>query len=249
MRQLELTAKMRRMFDDLKTRHWPVPAYGMKHDRVWTKVWQTLGPMLNLAGVTRTAKSQYRTAAHEFIRMFRTRTGSELCAGIEQALLRWQAPGFGLDLRMLERVALTCYERCLALLRPGPKPKAWGIVMPRKQTRPKRTYEQMLRHGRVPKNAEATIPEQTERYQRAMRENRTISEKVRQVLLDQGVPLKNFIRYNAFAYRLSKRARRYSGKTLKMAALDLVDQWQAKGQDRKVLLAIASSLGVEFSVD
>jgi hypothetical protein len=246
MKRLELTAETRRMFDDLKNRRWPVPAYGMKHEKPWASAWRVLKPLLNRAGRSRTQQVQYRAAAHEFICLFRTETGAELVAGIEQTLLRWQAPGFGLDLRMLEQVALTCYERCLALLRPGPKPKALGIVIPTKRTRPGRTYEQMLRHGRVPRNEEATIPEQTERYQQAMRKNSAISRKVRQALVDHGVPLKEFIRYNAFAYRLSKRARRYSGKTLRLVALDLVDQWEAKGQNRGVLLAIARSLGIEL---
>ena len=68
--------------------------------------------------------------------------------------------------------------------------------------------------------------------------SRKVSRIVRTVLLEYEVQLKQFIRYNAFAFRLDKLKRNYGEKTLKKTALDLVDLYEAKGLNRKVLLAL-----------
>lgn len=236
------TTTIERMFAELATRTSPLPSYGAGHTRVWNKMWSMVRPALNLAGLSRLSRFYYRAATQEFVRLFRTRTGPELCAEIRQSLFRWQSPAYGLDPVLLEKIVLACYQCSLSFLRPGPKPQARSCIPKRKKTPLRRTYAQTLRSGLVPRNAEVTIQEQVARYQQAIRENRAISHTVRQVLLDQSVPLREFIYYNAFAYRLLRRARRYSGQTLQTLAQELVDQGEAKGRNRKVLLALTRAL-------
>ncbi len=230
------------MFAELAARTSPLPSYGAGHTRVWNKMWSMVRPALNLAGLSRLSRFYCRAATQEFIRLFRTRTGPELCAEIRHSLFRWQSPAYGLDADLSEKIVSVCYQCSLSFLRPGPKPRTRSCVPKRKKTSFRRTYEQTLRSGLVPRDAEIMLQEQVARYQQAIRQSRAISHTVRQVLLDQSVPRREFIYYNAFAYRLLRRARRYSGQTLQTLTPELVDQEEAKGQNRKVLLALTCAL-------
>jgi hypothetical protein len=56
------------------------------------------------------------------------------------------------------------------------------------------------------------------------------------------IPGNRFVGYFAFAQKLGRCARNYSGETLRMAASDLFDLYEAKHLERDTLLAVARSL-------
>ena len=54
-----------------------------------------------------------------------------------------------------------------------------------------------------------------------------------------GIPGDRFVAYFAFAQKLGRYARNHSGETLRMAASDLVDLYEAKNLDRDTLAETA----------
>lgn len=61
---------------------------------------------------------------------------------------------------------------------------------------------------------------------------------MRTVLSELGVPMRLFVRYNAFAYKLDRLKRTYTAKMLEQTALDLMDRYEARGLGRRVLIAL-----------
>ena len=56
------------------------------------------------------------------------------------------------------------------------------------------------------------------------------------------IPGREFIRYNAFAQKLGRLTRIHGGKTLQIAASDLIDLHEAKALDGATLRALAQAL-------
>lgn len=52
------------------------------------------------------------------------------------------------------------------------------------------------------------------------------------------MPGREFARYNAFAFRVDRVVRKHGDRTLARKVAILVDQWDAKGLRREVLLVI-----------
>jgi hypothetical protein len=65
--------------------------------------------------------------------------------------------------------------------------------------------------------------EQSAGHARGIAQNRDISRKLAPLLKDRNIPGEQFIRYNAFAQKLGRLSRKYGGKSLQMAASDLID--------------------------
>jgi hypothetical protein len=79
-----------------------------------------------------------------------------------------------------------------------------------------------------------------------MTQNRDISRKLALLLKDRNIPGEQFVRYNAFAQKLGRLSRHYGGKSLQMAASDLIDYYEAKSLDGDVLRGIAAAV---FDID
>jgi len=62
------------------------------------------------------------------------------------------------------------------------------------------------------------------------------------LLKDRKLPGQEFIRYNAFAQKLARLTRMHGGKTLQIAASDLIDLYEAKTLDADILRAIAATV-------
>jgi hypothetical protein len=75
-----------------------------------------------------------------------------------------------------------------------------------------------------------------------------IARRLKPVLEARGVTGRAFIPYYNFAQKLGKLTRNYGGKSLQMAASDLIDLYEAKSLDRDALRAIAVTIfGVDVS--
>ncbi len=235
MRPLELNPETTRLLDRIRRRNVILPVHGFRQNAVWPLARQAIKPLLDDAGPTEPSRNYYQVFARELIRHCRTSRGEQLALGIELTLRKWR--DFKLDLGLLQRLALACYEAFTAF-DPGLQPETARQPDRKRKRKPKRTYPQSVEDGDVPTSTKELKKRQFRSYEKAMEHNREISHKVRQVLIEREMPLRQFIRYNAFAYRLDHAARNYTLKTLQTAAENLVDQWEAKGLNRPTLLAI-----------
>jgi hypothetical protein len=113
---------------------------------------------------------------------------------------------------------------------------------PRLRRRRRRTYAEALSKGRVSRSRSTTTEEQSARHANGIARNREISRKLAVLLDARTIPGKEFIRYNAFAQKLGRLSRKYGGKSLQMAASDLIDYYEAKALDGDTLRAIAVTM-------
>jgi hypothetical protein len=113
---------------------------------------------------------------------------------------------------------------------------------PGPRRRKRRTYAQALEQGHVSRSGSATTDEQSVSHARGIAQNRDISRKLALLLKGRNIPGEQFIRYNAFAQKLGRLSREYGGKSLQMAAADLIDLYEAKSLDHGVLVAAALTL-------
>jgi hypothetical protein len=238
MRSLKLRPELVRLLGRIEDKGLGTSLYDLSHEAAT----QTLEPgfraILNSAGLTRAEYVPGQAFSRELVSLVRTKAGKELADALRDAVCRWDA--YGLRLSVLEDMVLAVLGRFL-----GTKPDSWQIVnRPRK--RRKGTYEDALRQGRASRRSAATIEEQAAAHRKTADTSREIAKKVREVLDRHRVPMREFVRYNAFAYKVGAIARKRTRLTLRRMVLDEVDQYEAKGLDRAVLLDIARDLaGVE----
>jgi hypothetical protein len=185
--------------------------------------------------------NMYKRYVTELLKAFRTKTGEPLAAALELGVRKWS--NLGLAPELLERLLCDCHQKFHAVGHQMPKRKP---LVPESKSKPRRrkrqTYAQALEQGRVSRSGSATTEEQSASHARGIAQNRDISRKLALLLKDRNIPGEQFIRYNAFAQKLGRLARRHGGKSLQMAASDLIDLYEAKSLDGDVLRAIAGAL-------
>lgn len=193
--------------------------------------------------VMRQEVNQYRRYAYELVRLFRTLTGPPLAAEIELTVRKWA--NFGLNPTLLQELLCICFLRFeqAGYKKPWSKPIVWPKKRgPKSRRVPRRSYEKALRKGRIPLGRANTVEEQAAGHATGSRHAAEIAGKLRPVLAASGVPGDWFVRYYAFAQKLGSLSRRYSGKSLRRAASDLVDLYEAKSLDPEVLAAIRTQV-------
>ena len=104
------------------------------------------------------------------------------------------------------------------------------------------TYEQALRQRKVRFSPGRTVEQQSADYEAGLARNREISARVRELLKEKGIPGREFIRYNAFAYRVDRYCRNFSCPSLTRAVSGIIDEFESKGLAYPTLLAIAATL-------
>jgi len=73
-----------------------------------------------------------------------------------------------------------------------------------------------------------------------------VAGKIRPLLAARGIPGRQFLAYYNFAQALGRLTCNYSGRSLEMAAGDLIDRCEAKSLDGDALRSIAAGL---FGID
>jgi hypothetical protein len=185
------------------------------------------------------AHSQYQRFANEVVRKFRTLTRGHLAAALERVIRKWV--NYGFDPVLLQQLVCDCHGRFLALGYAAPETRT-SITRPSRRRRRHLTYEQALRKRKLGLCPGRTVEEQAEAYEAGLERNRQVSGQVSRLLKEKGIPGREFIRYNAFAYRLDRYCRRYTQKSLDMAAAGIVDEFEGEGLDRDTLIAIAATI-------
>lgn len=245
MRPLRPGAALRRVLERIRDRDLAASVFGLGHDAALEAYRPELIRVLNDAGLPRVWYLHGRNLGLELLRLLRTRRGARLSRELELLARKWRNLGF--DQEDLEQVLLGLLGRMLS----GPPDSSFairtsslpvtcprpGVMKPGRSTAPHR-YRAALDEGRVALKASSTADEQAARHRSAIERNRAVSGLVRDILRGRGIPGREFIRYNAFAYRVDRLARRRGGKSLQMAIADLVDRYEARGLDQRVLVTI-----------
>lgn len=183
------------------------------------------------------------------LKAFRTETGEPLARALEFVIRKWA--NFGLAPALLQELLCVCFLRFEQTGYAGPTitPPAVGKKRgPKARRLPRRSYEKALKKGRASRVRSGKLGEQAAKQKTGSAYAAVIADKLRPVLEACGIPGDRFVAYFAFAQRLGRYARNYSGESLRMAASDLIDLYEAKSLDRDTLRAIAATVfGVSVS--
>ncbi|MEO0081070.1 MAG: hypothetical protein ABIL25_02110 [candidate division WOR-3 bacterium] len=180
---------------------------------------------------------------HELLKLFRTQFGPPLARDIELVIRKWV--NYELNLALLQELLCICFLRFeqVGYIKPWSKPMAWPKRRgPKSRRLPRRSYEKALRKGRIPLGRANTVEEQAAGHAKGSKHAAEIAAKLRPVLNAAGITGDRFVRYYAFAQKLGRLSRRYSGKSLCRAAADLIDLYEAKSLDPAVLTAICTQV-------
>ena len=240
MRELGLNARTRHVLNRIRTHKFPLSVYGRSHARVMPMVRSSVNRTIVRAGVGRQETNAYKRAVEEMVAAFRGLTLAPLADALAIIIRKWV--NFGLRPGLVQTLFLQVYDKFDATGHLVPKAKGPAFP-PKPGPKPVRkrrcTYEQALRSGRGSRRTGEDIAEQAKNFTRAVKTNKEISNRVAGLLAARGVPGQQFIRYNAFAQKLGRLARRYSLRSLERAAADLIDLYEAKSLDPDTLRSIA----------
>jgi hypothetical protein len=240
MRPIELTAAARDVLASIRRTEFPLSVYGRSAARVEPMVREQVDQRISRFGVPVHEVNIYRCYVTEMLKAFRTETGEPLAAALEICVRKWT--NLGLQPELLQQLLIDSHRKFHATGHQLPRAKP---LLPAKKPGPglrrkhRRTYAEALSKGRTSRRPAATAEEQSARHTAGIARNRDISQRLALLLKDRKLPGQEFIRYNAFAQKLGRLTRQHGGKTLQLAAADLVDYYEAKTLDRDTLAAIA----------
>jgi len=239
MRSLSLTPEARDVLSFIRRTEFPLSVYGRSAARVWPMVRDQVNKRISSFGVPVHEVNIYKRYAVEMLKAFRTKTGEPLASALELCVRKWT--NLGLAPELLQQLLCDCHQKFHSVGHklPKPKPIAPG---PKLRRRRRSTYAQALSKARVSRSLAATTEEQSARHTNGIARNREISRELAKLLAARKIPGKEFIRYNAFAQKLGRLSRTYGGKSLRVAAADLIDLYEAKALDGDTLRAIATTL-------
>jgi hypothetical protein len=239
MRAIPLTASTQAILDGIRTYAWTLNVYGMSQSRAVRLVKARTEIRINRAGIAPPFNNVYRRYVLELVKTFRTRTGGQLALAIPLVIRKWA--NLGLAVPLLEELLGDCFLRFEQHGYSMPKPKKLGKPV-KAQRRRRMSYEQALATGRARLRGGNTAQEQAALQQQGAARASAIARALKPVLAERGITGRAIIPYYNFAQQLGRLSRKYSGKSLQMAMLDLVDLYEAKSLDGDVLAEIAHSL-------
>lgn len=243
MRPLPLTSRTRRILDFVRGNRFPLSVYGRSAPRVAPMVRDLVNRRINRFGVAVTQINQYKRFTAEMLRAFRTKTREPLADELVLVVRKWANLGF--DPRLLQHLLCDCHDKFHSHGHIIPKAKQ---LEPRKRPGPKtgrrkkRTYEQALAKGCGTPARAGTAEAQAARHRAGTSHAADIGRRLKPVLAARGVTGRGFLAYFAFAQKLGRFSRGYSGRSLAKAAGDVIDLYEVKGLDRDILVAIAKDL-------
>jgi hypothetical protein len=243
MRSLALAAETQAIFDRIGSYAWTLDVYGMSQSRALWLVKARTQARINRAGIVPPYTNIYRRYVSELVRVFRSENGEKLIATVKLTIRKWV--NIGLEPTLLQGLLSDCFLRF----------EQQGYAMPATQSlarrpRPRRrhgTYAGSLRKGRAALRKGSTVAEQAELQKRGAEVATDIARRLKPVLEARGVTGRAFIPYYNFAQKLGRLSRTYADKSLRMAAADLVDLYEARSLDGDTLRTIAAALfGITF---
>jgi len=241
VKELRLEPGLAELLGRVRSGKTVVRSYGVEHGVAWPVAERELRRVLDRAGVSIAMQPGFLAFGRELVKHCRTKRGAELAAGIEVSIRKWR--DYGLDLPMLCRLAQTGIE-CFLRFRPD-LPAPASKKKPRR-ARQKRSYAEAVEEGSAAQAHPDLRERQVRKHAEASERSRELARQVGEVLDESGVPRAKFIRYHSFALRVNRHAGRYGEKMLLKTSAGCVEEWEAKGADRGVLVRILRAVfGIE----
>jgi len=247
MRTLFLSAATQAILNRIKTYEWTLDVYGMSQSRAVRLVKARTEIRINKAGIGPPYNNVYRRYVLELVKTFRTRTRDPLAQAIPLVIRKWA--NLGLAVPLLEELLGDCFLRFeqhgyampkRGLPRLSAEENRGCTLRPRRRRR--MTYENALKKGRASLRGGNTIEEQAELQRQGSELASTIARRLRPILAARGVSGRAIMPYYNFAQQLGRLSRNYGGRTLEIAAANLIDLGEAKGLDGAALRALARTL-------
>jgi hypothetical protein len=243
VRVLPLTSETQAILARIRTFGSTLSVYGMSPSEAWRLVRARVDRRIMDAEVSILNINAYRRYVHELVKAFRTQTGEPLARAVEHVIRKWTS--MGLKSELLQGLLLDCfrhferqgYAKQTAIAPTGGKKRG-----PKARRLPRRSYEKAIKKGRASRARFGTIEEQAARQRTGSARAIEIAAGLRPLLAARQVPGTRFVAYFAFAQKLGRLSRKYADKSLRMAAADLVDLYEAKSLDGDTLRAIAAVL-------
>jgi hypothetical protein len=243
MRPLVLTATTGGILAFIRRTEFPLSVYGRSAARVWPMLREQVNRRISRFGVPVHEINIYRRYTAEMLKAFRAETGEPLAAALELCVRKWA--NLGLAPELLQQILCDCHQKFHACGHQLPRRKPLVTKTkpgPGLRRKSKKTYAEALTKGRVSRSLTATDEDQSARHAKGIAQNKEISARLARLLAARKIPGQEFIRYNAFAQKLGRLSRNYSAESLRMAAADLIDLYEAKSLDGDTLRAIAAAL-------
>jgi len=249
VKPLPLTPETQAVFARIRTYDWTLRVFGMTQGQAWRLVETSVKNRIDAAGVAVQERNQYRSCVWEMLKAFRTETGEPLARALELAIRKWA--NFGLAPALLQELLCICFlrfEQVGYAMPTATLPASGKKRGPKPRRLPRRSYEKALKKGRASRARSGKVEEQAAKQKAGSAQAAEIAGKLRPVLAARDIPGAQFVAYFAFAQKLGRYARNYSGESLRMLASDLVDLYEAKSLDGDTLRAIAATVfGVDVS--
>ena len=229
--------------DSIRTHGWVLNVHGQSHSRAMRLVKARTERRIKRSGLPVHEFNAYRRYVHELVKAFRTETGESLVKTMELALRKWT--NLGLMSALLQGLLGDCFLRFeqQGYAMPKAKPLAHRDTRVRKPSRVSHlSYEEALRKNRISLGRANTVAEQAARQKAGAARAAEIARELRPVLAARGISSDQFVAYFAFAQKLGRLSRKYGGKSLQMAASDLIDYYEAKALAPDILRAIAGTV-------
>ena len=239
MRTLLLSAATQAILDRIKTYEWTLDIYGMSQSRAVRLVKARTEIRINKAGIGPPYNNVYRRYVLELVRTFRTRTRDPLAQAIPLVIRKWA--NLGLAVPLLEELLGDCFLRFEQHGYAMPRAKEPGKPA-RSHRRSRMTYENALKRGRASLRGGNTIEEQAELQRQGSELASAIACRLKPILEARGISGRAIMPYYNFAQQLGRLSRNYGGRTLEIAAANLIDLCEAKGLDGDTLRAIATTV-------
>jgi hypothetical protein len=243
MRTLSLASRTESILAFIRQTTFPLWVYGYSSGRVEYVAQATIREVVRRFDVPVHEVNVYKRCAAETLKAFRTSTGDSLADALLLILRKWTNLGLRPDL--LQEIICDLHDKFHGMGHQQPKNKPVPVKTkpgPKPGGRRKQTYEQSLKKRRTSCSSSATAKEQAARHKAGTSLAADIAAKLKPVLSERGLPHSEFIRYFAFAQKLGRLSRTYSGPSLARAASELIDLYEAKSFDRATLLAVASGV-------
>jgi len=109
-----------------------------------------------------------------------------------------------------------------------------------------RRYASSVLQGKSPCRADGDSVAQSSNYVEAAERAELRADQVREVLMNHGVPLIQFVPYRNFGLHIDKLVRNHSGATLRNLILAAIEYWSAYGLRPNVLKEICQMV---FALD
>jgi hypothetical protein len=101
-----------------------------------------------------------------------------------------------------------------------------------------RRYANTIRQGTSPCRTDLDASLQAANYREAAERAELRAVHVRQVIMERGVSLIQFMIYRNFGLHVDRLCRDYSGESLRLRVLDAIDRWGSYGCDPEILKTI-----------